>query len=152
MTGLRPYPLTRSHRRELLELQAGALGAEAWTAGMVDEEFDRPGGILLGIGEPLCGFACAWVVLDELHLLLIAVGASFRRQGLAAQLHEALLDEARGRASTGWLEVRADNHPAGAFYERHGWEAVGTRRRYYADGCDAVVMRRAPLYQPAANR
>ncbi len=92
------------------------------------------------------------MVLDELRLLLIAVDASVRRHGLASQLHDALLEEARGRASAGWLDVRFDNEAAGAFYERHEWEAVGTRRRYYADGCDAVVMRRSPLYQPAANR
>lgn len=152
MSPLRPYPLTRAHRTALLALQAEALGAEAWTESMVDEEFDRPGGVLLGIGAPLVGFACAWVVLDELHLLLIAVAAHARRQGLAARLHDGLLEEAGGRASAGWLEVRADNGPARCFYEAHAWEPVGLRRRYYSDGCDAIVMRRAPLYQPAANR
>ena len=44
------------------------------------------------------------------------------------------------------LEVRADNVPARRLYERHGFEEVSVRRRYYRqpDGpdVDAVVMRR----------
>ncbi len=152
MSGEGVYALSRTHRQELIELQEAALGGEAWTPGMVDEEFDRPGGVLLGVGEPLQGFACAWIVLDELHLLLIAVEATSRRRGLARALHTALLARARGRASAGWLEVRADNAAARCFYGSLGWEEVGARPRYYTDGCDAVVMRMAPLYQPAAKR
>jgi ribosomal protein S18 acetylase RimI-like enzyme len=146
------FPLTRTHREALLALQARTLGGEAWTLGMIDEEFDRPGGILLGIGSPLAGFACAWAVLDELHLLLIAVDRVARRQGAGAALHEGVLDACRGRASAGWLEVRADNLGAQAFYAHLDWLPVGRRPRYYADGTDAILMRRSPLHEPAANR
>jgi len=43
------------------------------------------------------------------------------------------------------LEVRADNVAARRLYERHGFEEVSVRRRYYrrpgARDVDAVVMR-----------
>ncbi|MFM2161616.1 MAG: hypothetical protein RLZZ383_1128, partial [Pseudomonadota bacterium] len=42
-----------------------------------------------------------------------------------------------------FLEVRTDNSGAIALYEGDGWTSVGCRRGYYADGCDAWVMRRA---------
>lgn len=132
----------------LVVLQGACLGAEAWTRGMVEEEFGRPGGIFLGVGSPLVGFVCAWAVLDELHLLQIGVEPHARRGGLARALHAALLVAARGRASAGWLEVRADNGAAIAFYERLGWVGVGRRPRYYADGEDALLFRLEPLVSP----
>lgn len=140
--------LREVHRGDLprlLELQAACFGAEAWSEGMLAEEFDRPGGIFLGLGTPLVGFVCAWAVLDELHLLQIAVDPAERRSGVATRLHEALLVAARRHAESGWLEVRADNGPAIAFYEARGWTQVGRRPRYYADGADAFLFRRQPL-------
>jgi len=41
------------------------------------------------------------------------------------------------------LEVRADNAAAIALYERLRFRAISTRPRYYPDGTDALVMRRA---------
>lgn len=129
----------------LAELQAACFGPEAWTPGMLQEEFGRVGGVFLGVGTPLVGFACAWVVLDELHLLQIAVDPAARRTGLATALHDAVCAAARPHASAGWLEVRADNPGAIAFYEARGWRGVGRRPRYYADGTDALLYRREPV-------
>jgi ribosomal-protein-alanine N-acetyltransferase len=48
---------------------------------------------------------------------------------------------ARGAAAM-FLEVAAGNTPALALYAREGFAEVGRRRRYYADGADALVLRR----------
>jgi ribosomal-protein-alanine N-acetyltransferase len=43
------------------------------------------------------------------------------------------------------LEVRRSNHVAIRLYERDGFRAAGTRRRYYQDnGEDALIMWRTP--------
>lgn len=139
MSGVRPA--TAADVERLLALQAECFGSEAWTLGMVEEELRRPGGVFLVAGAPVEGFACAWAVLDELHLLQIAVIPAARRRGTASRLHAALLAEARPRPRTAWLEVRADNAGAIRFYEHHGWVPVGRRPRYYADGVDALVYR-----------
>ena len=56
-------------------------------------------------------------------------------------LLSGLLDEAARRgAKSVFLEVRADNPPAQAMYERFGFERIGVRRRYYDDGTDAYTM------------
>ncbi len=135
-------PATRADVDSLLALQAECFGVEAWTRGMIAEELDRPGGTFLVAGEPIVAFACGWTVLDELHLLQIAVVPEARRRGLASRLHAALFDAVRPRPLAAWLEVRADNDGAIGFYERLGWWAVGRRSRYYADGTDALVLRR----------
>ncbi len=132
---------TAADVERLLELQRLCFGAEAWTRGMVEEELRRPGSIFLVAGNLIEGFACAWAVMDELHLLQIAVHPGSRRSGLASRLHASLLDAARRHATAGWLEVRADNVGAIAFYAGLRWEIVGKRPRYYADGCDALVYR-----------
>ncbi|MGH2842740.1 MAG: GNAT family N-acetyltransferase, partial [Solirubrobacteraceae bacterium] len=74
------------------------------------------------------------------HVMNVAVDRGERRRGIAAALLEVLLTRA-GHGADYTLEVRVSNAPAIALYERYGFSAVGTRRRYYADnGEDAVIM------------
>lgn len=40
------------------------------------------------------------------------------------------------------LEVKAGNERAAALYRRLGFVEVGRRRAFYADGADALLMRR----------
>jgi [ribosomal protein S18]-alanine N-acetyltransferase len=70
-----------------------------------------------------------------------------RGRGLGDLLVGELLRlAAEDGAGSVMLEVRADNAAARRIYERHGFEEVSVRRRYYrcpgADDVDAVVMRR----------
>jgi ribosomal-protein-alanine N-acetyltransferase len=59
-------------------------------------------------------------------------------------LLDALIDEARRRRATEMLlEVRADNQPALALYQRHGFERIARRRGYFGAGrIDGLVLRR----------
>ena len=78
----------------------------------------------------------------EAELIDIACRGMYKRCGKA----EALLGEAGRRlaARSGGpqiaLEVREDNAPAIALYEKTGFIRAGRRRRYYPDGTDALVM------------
>lgn len=128
----------------LLDLQRDCFGVEAWTRNMVVEELTRPGGILIGFGEPLFAFACGWIAANELHLLQIATLPSHRNRGWAALLLTEVMRRSRSHVDIGWLEVRHDNATALRFYLRHEWEQIGIRRRYYADGADALVLRWKP--------
>ncbi|MEZ4465342.1 MAG: ribosomal protein S18-alanine N-acetyltransferase [bacterium] len=86
------------------------------------------------------GFAETRVVLDEAWLVDIAVEPAWRGQGLGRCFLRFLLDDvaARGAESLG-LEVRRDNTVAQKLYESMGMQKIGRRRRYYADGEDAVL-------------
>jgi ribosomal protein S18 acetylase RimI-like enzyme len=58
-------------------------------------------------------------------------------------LLDALLAEAERRGCTEvLLEVRADNAAAIGLYAARGFVTISTRRRYYADGADALILRR----------
>jgi [ribosomal protein S18]-alanine N-acetyltransferase len=86
-----------------------------------------------------------WHVVDEIHLLNVAVAESARRAGIAQALVEHLLAYGREHSATKvLLEVRASNAAAIALYEKLGFERFNVRPRYYDDGEDAVEMMRAP--------
>ncbi|HLV66813.1 MAG TPA: GNAT family N-acetyltransferase [Polyangiaceae bacterium] len=89
------------------------------------------------------GFLLAWDVADEVHLLDLVVAPQARRRGLGKRLLGALLEHAAtSRARRVLLEVRRGNTPALALYEAAGFEHVGERSGYYADGEDALLMTR----------
>jgi ribosomal-protein-alanine N-acetyltransferase len=79
---------------------------------------------------------------DEFEILNLAVGPDFRRLGVATQLVNATIEDARARgAHQTYLEVRASNEAGVAFYSRFGFRVCGRRAKYYRDPVeDAVVM------------
>lgn len=94
----------------------------------------------------LLGWAGVLVVGDSAEILTIGVVPAAQRQGIATQLLHALLAEARTRgARECFLEVREDNQPARAFYDREGFARTRVRRGYYDNGRTNAVEMRADL-------
>ena len=96
----------------------------------------------------ITGFIVWQTVLDESELHLIATAPDNRRQGIASQLLNQLIQAARTQnVSRIFLEVRAGNHGAQAFYHTHGFSECGRRKHYYplTDGSreDAVLMEKS---------
>ncbi len=92
-------------------------------------------------GAALLGVACGWLVVDELHITLVAVHPMGRRRGLGRQLLEALLVAAgREGALHATLEVASGNQAALALYGACAFQTAGTRRDYYRDGQDALIQ------------
>lgn len=90
---------------------------------------------------PPIAFLLAWAVADELHLIHIATHPDDRRKGAARALMHTLVDHAvENRSRLVLLEVRRTNRPAIRLYRSFGFSAIGLRRRYYADGEDAIEM------------
>ncbi|MGE5181004.1 MAG: ribosomal protein S18-alanine N-acetyltransferase [Acidobacteriota bacterium] len=89
-------------------------------------------------------FCDYWIVVPELHVLVMATHPDYRGRGIAGALLAHVLAEAAGAGCTmATLEVRAGNRPAIALYERAGFRTVHVRGRYYQDDDeDALVMMR----------
>ena len=83
-----------------------------------------------------------WKILDEGHITNIAVVPGRRREHIGEKLVNELIGLTRAEGIASWtLEVRADNEPAIALYEKLGFENAGLRKGYYEyDGKDAVIM------------
>jgi ribosomal-protein-alanine N-acetyltransferase len=75
----------------------------------------------------------------------VAVDLPCQRTGIASALLAELYERVDDDQARFTLEVRRSNSVAIHLYEREGFRAAGTRRRYYQDnGEDALVMWRTP--------
>ena len=133
--------LAPEHLEACLVLDAAALGGlwsrEQWRREL--EEAGRPGMGLWHQGQ-LVAMACGWLIVDELHVTLVAVAPERRRLGLGRQVLEALLRRGRaGGASRATLEVASTNDAARALYGACGFREAGLRRGYYRNGDDALI-------------
>ena len=95
--------------------------------------FDHDGHVL--------GFICQLQVLDEGHILNVAVAPSCRGMGVGRLLVQRVLDDCRSTgAAFVSLEVRVSNAAAISLYRQLSFALVGRRKHYYENGEDALMM------------
>ena len=91
-------------------------------------------------GVPVA-FAGMWLVIDEGHVMNIAVRPDRRGLGYGKKVTQALIQLA---ADTGMtlmtLECRRSNTVAQRMYHSLGFVDVGYRKRYYENDEDALIM------------
>ncbi|MDF1630597.1 MAG: ribosomal protein S18-alanine N-acetyltransferase [Alcanivoracaceae bacterium] len=98
----------------------------------------------------IAGFAVLSSVLDEVHLLNIAVAPAMQRRGLAwAALRELIADYQQRSMGYIYLEVRASNQGARQLYQRLGFQLNGERKNYYrtTDGRENAILMSLALQQ-----
>ncbi|MFN0144894.1 MAG: ribosomal protein S18-alanine N-acetyltransferase [Dehalococcoidia bacterium] len=90
----------------------------------------------------LIGFGGLWLMVDQAHIVTVAVDPQEQRQGYGSLLVHALVVLARESGmDEATLEVRESNGAARGLYRGYGFHEVGARKRYYSDnGEDAVIM------------
>jgi ribosomal-protein-alanine N-acetyltransferase len=100
--------------------------------------------------EQLAGFLGLWFMLEECHVVTVAVREALRRQGIGELLVITAVELAlRREQEVLTLECRVSNTGAQALYERYGFERVGVRHRYYTDNNeDALIMTTPPIHTP----
>lgn len=93
------------------------------------------------LNEKIVGFISIMNIAGEVHVNNIAVREEYRNMGIGEKLliygmNFYPRDEVMGFT----LEVRVDNWPAIALYEKLGFVSVGVRKGYYKDNKDAYIM------------
>ncbi len=98
--------------------------------------------VLADADGSVVAYAALWLVIDEGHVLNVAVRGRDQGKGYGKLIMSALIDLARGegmRLMT--LEVRRSNLRAQGLYHRCGFLDVGYRKRYYENNKeDALIM------------
>jgi ribosomal-protein-alanine N-acetyltransferase len=95
----------------------------------------------------IVGYVGIWLMVDEAHVVAIAVRESYRRRGLGEMLLAEAVETALSNAQENvTLEVRRSNTSAQALYEKYRFLKVGVRKRYYSDNHeDAIIMSTPPI-------
>ena len=102
--------------------------------------------VVRGNSGELLGYFVHMTVVDESHLLTVAVNPTVQRQGLGKfLLQQLILQVSRMQLSAVLLEVRVSNSAAIKLYESAGFVLVGRRKNYYQidrqQREDALVLR-----------
>ena len=116
---------------------------EQWDEAAMASLLASPGAIALLVcqNEAPTGFILFRCIADEAEVLTLCVLPASRRHGLARYLVEqAQQQAAQAGAERLFLEVSTHNEAASRLYEQAGFTRQGIRRRYYADGSDALVL------------
>ncbi|WP_248964994.1 ribosomal protein S18-alanine N-acetyltransferase [Sphaerisporangium perillae] len=147
MTAATLRQMTEGDLPAVLAIERSTFPFDAWSEGMLRGELaDQPRTrhyVVAEAGGRIVGYAGLAAAGDQADVQTIAVSADQQRAGIGSAMLKALLTEAVRRGATAvFLEVRADNPPAQAMYERFGFERIGLRRDYYDDGTDAIMMMR----------
>lgn len=135
----------------LAELESDLFGAEAWSAEALLAQLDTPGRRVTvlspgssGAPDEVVGYVVTRLAGDVVDLERIGVAPGHQRRGLARTLVErALADATTDGADRMLLEVSAVNREALGLYAAAGFTQIDVRARYYRDGSDALVLRRA---------
>lgn len=96
---------------------------------------------ILEINKKIAGYIGTWIYEDKAEILNFYVIPKYQGFGFGATLLEFALELfAMSNTESVSLEVRVSNIKAIQLYEKFGFSKVNTRRAYYKDGEDAIVM------------
>ncbi|HJW27207.1 MAG TPA: ribosomal protein S18-alanine N-acetyltransferase [Rhodocyclaceae bacterium] len=140
------FPMNQNDLEAVAELEQ-SVQAFPWSRGNFADSLAAGHGVWVSrIGGDLVGFSVVMVVVDEAHLLNVAVAKRYQGQGHGARLLRHVMEQARlhGAAKL-LLEVRPSNQRAVELYRLFGFRQIGLRRGYYPAAIgreDALVFER----------
>lgn len=141
-------PMVAADLPQVMEIERLSFAADPWTPGLFLHELKLDFSRLhlartADAKHRLVGYACWWLVGDEVHILNLAVHPDARGRGAGRALVQHIVDDAVAHHATSVsLEVRPENANALALYRAMGFTQIGLRKHYYGRGEDAVIMER----------
>ena len=115
-----------------------------WTLNIFQGELSKPDKriyLVARLAGKIIGYGGMMITDSEGHITNLAVDVPYRRKGIGTLLTIRLIEMAMLKGLH-WLtlEVRESNDKAQKLYEKFGFRQVGTRKNYYSDGENAVIM------------
>jgi [ribosomal protein S18]-alanine N-acetyltransferase len=144
---LRSRPIEDLDVKRILAIQATCPEIAQWTTWDYNRvaRGEMAGWVVEEQGN-VAGFIVARKIADEIEILNFAVSPELRARGIGAMLLQETLAWAKTfEARHAILEVRASNAAALRFYERHNFQTVGRRSRYYNSPIEDALLLSASL-------
>ena len=127
-----------------------ALYSHPWSRGSFVDSLSNgdDAWVVRSAADDMLGYLVQMAVVDEAHLLNIAVHRSAQQQGLGKFLLGFAVEQAKLMQMTSiLLEVRLSNQHAARLYQSFGFELIARRKNYYRTDQqqreDALIMRYA---------
>lgn len=137
--------MTNAHVTQIAELEKCCFN-DPWSEMSIASELNnRLSCWLVALdGDVVVGYVGSQTVLGETDMMNIAVHPDYRKQGIATDLIQTLIDTLSKQGSHSlMLEVRQTNEPAKNLYQALGFETVGIRKNYYRNPReDALILRK----------
>ena len=92
------------------------------------------------LNETVIGYIFCWYIRNEVYINNIAVSLDFRRKGIARQMISHIKKIFSNQAEKIHLEVKSTNIPAIKFYKSEEFYYTSTRKKYYSDSSDALLL------------
>ncbi|MCB9491880.1 MAG: ribosomal protein S18-alanine N-acetyltransferase [Dehalococcoidia bacterium] len=106
-----------------------------------------------GTHERIVGFMGVWYMVDQLHLVTIAVDPGQQRRGIGTRLLLEVFDLAmEAELNEIVLEVRESNDRARAMYEAFGFRKAGQLLDYYKDNHETAIVMLSGALSQAGDR
>ena len=143
MMGLVIIEMASEHVSALAQIEKQCFSTP-WSENALAEEIENPNArfFVALCGEQVAGYIGAHNIVGEVYITNVAVAPDYRRQGVATQLIERLVEISRAeKAEFITLEVRENNTSAQELYEKQGFGVVGKRKAFYENPReDAILM------------
>ena len=137
--------MVQCHVPQIAELEKLCFN-DPWSENSIASELDNRLScwLIASDVEKVVGYVGSQTVLGETDMMNIAVHPDYRKQGVATDLINALIEALKERNSHSlMLEVRSSNEPAKSLYLKMGFEVVGIRKNYYRNPReDALILRK----------
>lgn len=117
---------------------------DAWPLQMFFDELSQPETREYWVavsGDDIIGYAGLMCIPPIADVQTIAVIPEREGEGIGTALLRTLINRSVARGAQDLLlEVRQDNPRAQELYVRHDFKHIHTRKKYYRDGVDAMIM------------
>lgn len=111
-----------------------------WNFEKAFDELKQAKTVIIKQQEKVAAFLTFRDYSDRFEISAIGTDAAFLRQGLALKLLSWLAANAAQQKLSIWLEVHENNQTALNLYLKFGFKVLNSRKRYYSDGGNALVM------------
>ena len=127
-----------------------------WSRAALEKELTENPMARYIVGEAegrVVAYAGLWLVVDQGHIINVAVHPAFRRRGIGKKLIGEMLRLTGPEGITSYtLEVRLSNTAALALYQGFDFYVAGMRKKYYEDPEeDALILWRDAPERDAEN-
>ncbi len=119
--------------------------SDGWSLDSLKEEINNPNAFyLVAVDEDTNEVAASGGLIisyDSADIMNVSVNEKYRRQSLAFKLLSELIDEGRRMGIKEFtLEVRENNAPARALYEKLGFKFEGIRPNFYTKPVEGAAI------------